>query len=145
MPLAAGNAFEVFVTIVMFAIGMAGWIGQQLKNRQQGAQPRPARPKREDRVQDEIERFLSEVTGQKPKGDRPAEKPRTQGPTDAERAAKVRSDAKKERARRDRVADDRRVAAEVRRQPSNARATADSRAAADAVPTQRRRVSSRRR
>ena len=138
MPLAAGNAFEVFVTIVMFAIGMAGWIGQQLKNRQQGAQPRPARPKREDRVQDEIERFLSEVTGQKPKQDRPAAKQQPQGLTDAERAAKARRDAQKERARRDRVAEERRAAAEARRQPSDARAT-DSRAAADAVPTHRRR------
>ena len=139
MPLAAGNAFEVFVTIVMFAIGMAGWIGQQLKNRQQGAQPRPAQPKREDRVQDEIERFLSEVTGQKSKGERAAAKSRATGPTDAERAAKARSDAQKERARRDQVAEDRRVAAEVRRQPSGARSTADSRAASDSLPTQRRR------
>ena len=64
MPLAA-DAFQVFTAVVMLIIGFAGWLGQQVKNKQQGAKPRPAQPRREARVQDEIERFLQEVTGQK--------------------------------------------------------------------------------
>lgn len=76
----ADDVFRVFMTLVFMFVAFMGWVGQFMKNRQQGAKRRPAqRPKQQnERVQNEIERFLQEVTGQKPAGQQPQGRPRPQ-------------------------------------------------------------------
>ena len=138
MVLGAANAFEVFVALVMFALGMAGWIGQQLKNRQQGAQPRPAQPRRGDRVQDEIERFLQEVTGQKPKpGQRPTETAGDGRRSQRRPADSGREDGAAREARSD-EAKKRRIAAKRAAESEEWRRSVDSRSKTDAPTTRRR-------
>ena len=131
MDLPLADAFQTFVSIVMFFIFIAGWIGQQVKNRQQGAAPKQGQAQPQERVQDEIERFLAEVTGQKPKdeGGRPAGR-RKPARTDEERAGDQRiADAKRDddalRASRKKTADRR------REESTQRKSTRDSRAAAD--------------
>ena len=141
------DVFEVIVAIIMLFLGMAGWLGQQVKNKQQGAQPRPNRAKGDARVQDEIERFLQEVTGQKP-----AEKPRQpqdggQRFDDDQRRRRQRADqnreAREQKQRRedyereqDRIRREREVTAARRRQESQQ--ASDRRSVANAPPQQRR-------
>lgn len=56
------------MTIVMAFLAIMGYVGQAVKNKQQGAQRNrraPGERAQNENVQSEIERFLNEVTGQK--------------------------------------------------------------------------------
>lgn len=69
----ADDVFSIFMTLVFGFIAFMGWIGQFMKNKQQGAKRAPQQRPRDGQVQNEIERFLQEVTGQ-----RQPERPRPQ-------------------------------------------------------------------
>ena len=83
LPPALAVGLDVIVSIAVLATGIIGWI-VQLIQQNRAAPPRanrglnqPNRPPAEDRLRDEIDSFLSEVSGQK----KPAEN-RRPGPED---------------------------------------------------------------
>lgn len=69
----ADDVFNIFMTLVFGFIAFMGWVGQFMKNKQQGAKRAPQQRAKDGEVQSEIERFLQEVTGDRPPAqERPA-------------------------------------------------------------------------
>lgn len=92
------DVFRIFMVVVFMFVSFMGWVGQFMKNRQQGAKRNRPQPRQDGNVSTEIERFLEEVTGNKAK--RPEQRAEPVQRVEAQRRRESETPAAKPQARR---------------------------------------------